>query len=94
MVSTGVRNWQASGMPSTSYRGRPEDDSRSELLRGARYVPETKGAGGIRTADEIRTAYGRSNSRSAITPCWMYDTLYFSQRGLCSHLGMALLSNR
>lgn len=53
----------AEGAPAASASGQGGEDSRSELLRGSRYLPDTKGKGSIRTADEIRSAYGRSNTR-------------------------------
>ena len=43
------------------------NSSREELLHGARQ-PEVRGKGGVRSAAEIRSAYGRSSTRYSDVP--------------------------
>lgn len=55
--------FQGSSIAGSSNSGQPDSSSgREELLYGARQ-PESKGKGGVRSAAEIRSAYGRSSTR-------------------------------
>ena len=55
--------FQGSSIVGSSNSGQPDSSSgREELLYGARQ-PESKGKGGVRSAAEIRCAYGRSSTR-------------------------------
>jgi len=55
--------FQGSSIVGSSNSGQPDSSSgREELLYGARQ-PESKGKGGVRSAAEIRSAYGRSSAR-------------------------------
>jgi len=55
--------FQGTSIVGSSNSGQPDSSSgREELLYGARQ-PESKGKGGVRSAAEIRSAYGRSSTR-------------------------------
>ncbi len=64
--------FQGTSIVGSSNLGQPDSSSgREELLYGARQ-PESKGKGGVRSAAEIRSAYGRSSTRYhfvSITTC-------------------------
>lgn len=58
--------FQGQGAASASSTNPDEHDSaRAELFRGANQ-PQSRSKGGVRSADEIRSAYGRSNTRCAL----------------------------
>ncbi len=58
--------FQGSSIVSSSNSAQPDSSSgRDELLYGARQ-PESKGKGGVRSAAEIRSAYGRSSTRCVL----------------------------
>ena len=53
---------QGGGIPATAGSQEPSS-ARAELLQGASHQPEARGKGGMRSAAEIRSAYGRSATR-------------------------------
>ncbi|KAL0052569.1 hypothetical protein WJX82_004051 [Trebouxia sp. C0006] len=67
--------FQGSSIVGGSSSGQPDSSSgREELLYGARQ-PESKGKGGVRSAAEIRSAYGRSSTRERDIRSTMADNM-------------------
>jgi hypothetical protein len=65
--------FQGSSIVGGSSSGQPDSSSgREELLYGARQ-PESKGKGGVRSAAEIRSAYGRSSTRYAFFSIYNFE---------------------
>ncbi|KAL0036450.1 hypothetical protein WJX77_008242 [Trebouxia sp. C0004] len=67
--------FQGNSTQGSSNSGQPDNSSgREELLYGAKQ-PESKGKGGVRSASEIRSAYGRSSTRERDIRSTMADNM-------------------